>query len=243
MKKAELQQIVGYMVETLGNREKLGLFIADLSEYAAELDEANVLTTEQEEALQNAQNLVEAQRNALVGAGIMAESAFDAIKPDEAGGTLQKALATIQTLTGSDEMRQQAARLAGIDRILANSCEAAIPMTVSADSASFGVKSSKSGGSRQNPDRPSLKVLKNGLKEAKFWRYAKVWYEIVGTPKGIRVFNLNTREELTNSEDLPDSASKAQKCVTSGWADAFRGYIDALPADSSVNALEAAELS
>jgi len=243
VKKAELQQIVEYMVRMLGNRENLSDLIAELGEFATELDESGNLSQDQQELLQTAQELVETQRNALVAAGMVSESAFDAIEPDESGGDLQKALAMIQSLTGSDEMIKQRLKLAGIDRILGKACESAIPLTVSAEEASFGVKSTRSGGSRSNPDRPSLKVLKNGLGHAVFWRYSKVWYEVVNTPEGMRVFNLNSREEVTNGEDLPETASKAQKLITGGWADAFRGYNAQLPDDSGVDALKASELS
>lgn len=243
MKKVELQHIVENMVERLGNREKLGEFMTDLHDYATELDEAGNLTEEQTEALQNAQELVEVQRSALVGAGLFSEEAFNAIEADESGGDLQIALAVIQTLTGSDDMRKQQVKLAGIERILGEACEVAIPLTVTAEAASLGAKSTRSGGSRQNPDRPSLRVLKNGLTNAVYWRYSKVFYEIVNTPDGMRVFNLNTREEVTNGEDLPETASKAQKLVTGSWGDAFRGYITQLPDDCGVEALKPAELS
>jgi hypothetical protein len=243
VKKAELQGIVGFVVEALGNREKLGKFMADLHEYATELDESGNLTTDQAEALQTATDLVEAQRTALVTAGIVSEAAFDAIEPDESGGDLQKALAIIQTLTGSDDMRRQQVKLDGIRRILANGCESTIPLTVSADSASLGVKSARSGANRANPDRPSVKALKNGLKHAIFWKYSKVWYEILNTPEGMRVFNLNTREELGNAEDRPESASSAQKLITGGWADAFRGFQSVLPSDATVAPLGDSDLS
>lgn len=231
------------MVEVLGNRVKLGEFMTDLHEYATELDEAGSLTADEKANLENAQNLVEAQRIALVGAGLFSEQAFNAIEPDESGGDLQIALAIIQILTGSDDMRKQQVKLAGIERILGKACEVAIPLTVTPVSASLGVKSARSGGNRQNPDRPSAKIIKVGLGHAIFWRYSKIWYEIVNTPEGMRVFNLNTREELGNGEDRPETSSKAQKLITGGWADAFRGYITQLPDDSGVDALKPAELS
>lgn len=240
LKKQELVGIVQNLVGSLGNDAELAEFVQKVLNYQEALAQADELTSEQQEMVRNAQEYIEVQRNALVGGGILSEQAFSAIEPSESGGLLAKSLAIVQTLTGSSEVRRNTIKADRIPMILGG---VAIPLVIVDGTTRYGVKSSGNGKKTANPDRPSVKALEIGLKHAIFWRYSKKWYEVFRSPSGYRVFDLNTREELTNPEELPETASGAQKLATSGWADAFRGYNAQLPEDADVSPLEAHEIS
>lgn len=241
--KANLQLIVSNLVVRLGDRDKLNGLIASLCDYADSLDNAGQLSEEQSAELTVAQEFVAEQRASLVDTGIISPDVFDAMSPIAGGGLLPDALATIAALTGGEEMQRQSVMIASIPAILTDGLQdVSLPLTVSATGASLGFAKRTRGGNG-NADRPSAKVIKVGLANSIYWRHAKIWYQIVNTPDGLRVFNLVTREELTQAGDRPATSSAAQKLVTGGWGAAFRGYISILPDDATVAPLEASELS
>lgn len=239
LKKKDLQGIVEGYIVTLGSDENLEDFMQTLENYHQDLLNADELTSDEQECLQEAQDLIEMQRNALVNLGILSQTAFDAIEPDETGASLQNALAVVQKYTGSTKIRRNGIKIDFIQKILG---EVVVPLIVSDGTVRYGVKSSPRGKNQTNPDRKSVKSLPIGLKHSVFKAYGKVWYQVFTCPSGWRIFNLTTREEMSDPGALPQTSSAAQQLITV-YGDAFRGYSDALPPDVGVVALVAKEIS
>lgn len=229
------------LLAKLSQPDSLSAFLSELQQYEADLLMADQLNADQTQALANAKELL-AEEEAKVVAWL-GLAAWQALTPDANGSEVQKAKAIALALDGDSTAMRNAFVLANAPALLG--IDAEVPKHISASGVvQLGAKAKRnSDSSSANGERLSLRKVPAG---SNFWyKYSSIWYQIIGTSTGVRLFNLSTRVEVTDKNDLPQSASACQKLICIGtngvpWGAAFRGYVDVCP--ENVNALTESEL-
>lgn len=238
IKKAIYETSMASLLESLSSIEGTNDFLKVLFAYRRELKNADQLSTDQAQALDDAHQLLAEEKIKVVEwLGI---AAWQAIVPSSEGSEVQRAKHIAQALGGDSIAMRNAYILDNAPALL--KLPDGIERHFSKGKLALGKRKSASA-SGNGSDRPSLRSIPAG---SNFWyKYSSIWYQIIGTGNGVRLFNLSTRVEVTDLNDLPANASACQKLICIGddgktWADAFRGYISSCPDD--VKALAENEL-
>lgn len=233
IKKAVFEASIAGLLCKLSGMESVDSLSKALLEYRGGLKNADKLNANQQIELASAKELLASEKQECIDRFGLA--AWQAISANADGTEIQKAKAAVQSLDGDSTAMRNAFVLANAPKLLG--IDADVPKHISANGiVQLGAKA-KRNSSSANGERLSLRNVPAGMN---FWyKYSGIWYQIIGTSTGIRLFNLDTRIEVTDLDDLPENASAAQKMIM-GWADAFRGYVSVCPSD--VTALTSDEL-
>lgn len=227
IKKPVYEASVASLLKSLSSVEGVDDLVKSLLAYRSKLKNSDKLSEEQTLALASAKTLLEAEKTKVVE--WLGLEAWNAIAPSASGTEVQQAKALAQALGGDSAAMVNAFILDNALTLL--SLPDNLDKHFSNGVLALGTKKSTSGGGGSN-DRPSLTSIDAG---DNFWyRYSSTWYQIVGTSTGIRLFNLSTRVEITDKNNLPTHSSACQKMICIGsdgkpWAAAFRGYVSSCP--------------
>lgn len=221
VKKAIYESSIANLLKSLSSIEGTESLLRYMLEYRSGLKNADKLNETQALALDAAKELLANEKLECVNR--FGLTAWEAIAADSNGNAIAKAKSMVQSLSGDSAAMRNAFVLANAPGLLGIS---GVSKHITNGVVALGEKTKKRNSTSANSDRPSLRKVPAG---SNFWyKYSETWYQIIGASSGIRLFNLSSRIEVTDKNDLPENASACQKLIMS-WGDAFRGYVSTCP--------------